>query len=86
MQVQGEKNVIWILAGQISLKLQSKCKCSIVIQLRIKKTPIKIKKVAKILPCGGGHDAASAINGHPAAAAALWGVMVHAKIVTQLMC
>lgn len=53
--------------------------------LRIKKKN-KIKKMVKILPCGGGHDAAAAINGHPAAAAALRGVMVHAEIVTQLMC
>lgn len=45
-----------------------------------------MKNITRISPCGGGHDAASTINSHPAATAALWGVMVHAKIVSQLMC
>lgn len=39
-----------------------------------------------ILPCGRSHNAASTIDGHPAATAALWGVMVHAEIVSQLVC
>lgn len=38
------------------------------------------------IPSGGGHDAASTIDGHPAATAALWGVVVHAKIVSQFVC
>lgn len=35
----------------------------------------------QILPRWGSHDAAPSVHGHPAAAAALRGVVIHAKIV-----
>lgn len=38
------------------------------------------------LPCGGGHDAASTVDSHPTTAATLRGVVVHAEVVSQLMC
>lgn len=37
-------------------------------------------------PSGGGHDTAPAVQCHPAATPPLWSVMVHAKVVPQLMC
>lgn len=36
-------------------------------------------------PCGGSHDASSTIHRHPAATPALWSVMVHPKVVPELV-
>lgn len=38
-----------------------------------------------VSPCGGRHDAAAAVHRHPAAAAALGRVVIHAEIVAQLV-
>lgn len=43
------------------------------------------KKTTGVSPCGGRHDAAAAVHGHPAAAAALRRVVVHAEIVAELV-
>lgn len=40
----------------------------------------------QVSPRWGSHDATSSVHGHPAAASALWSVVIHAKIVSQLMC
>lgn len=37
-------------------------------------------------PRRGSHDATASVHGHPAAATALRGVVIHAKIVSQLVC
>ena len=36
-------------------------------------------------PCGRGHDAASPVHRHPAATPPLWRVVVHPKVVPQLV-
>lgn len=41
---------------------------------------------SQILPRWRSHDATASVHGHPAATAAFRGVVIHAKIVSQLVC
>lgn len=47
--------------------------------------PRYMKRISGTSPRRRGHDAAAAISGHPAAAAALRGVVVHPKVVSELV-